>query len=426
MVVASGTRRLAVIWRWAKRLLFVFLIAAVQIVLVLAAAAAIPAPAAAIAVALAASAVIVLAWARLRARRARRHGGPGRSGVRHRMGLAGAALAVATVMALLVVLPSAPVTTTAPPGALHLPDGTFLAVRTLEPDAAPAATPVVAVHGGPGVPWTARERQVLARLATDREVVVYDQIGAGASARLADPTGYTFERAVRDLGAVIETTGADRVTLLGHSWGAQVALGYAVRHPERIDRLVFVTPGALPWDGVLLPPGSPQSRLSPGGKIALYALALQPRNLFTYLLTVIDPRAAHRFVPDAEADARYRELYLAAAPGLVCQGHEVPDAPDRLGHFANHGPGVEPGHRTGVTVRSLARLAGHPVLILRPECDYLDAGIVDEYARRLPRAQVVEVADSGHALLEEQPAQVVGAIEQFLDADAPAAASVTE
>ncbi|MDQ2661865.1 MAG: hypothetical protein M3Y52_08325, partial [Actinomycetota bacterium] len=121
-----------------------------------------------------------------------------------------------------------------------------------------------------------------------------------------------------------------------------------------------------------------------------------------------------------------RELYLAAAPGLVCQGHDVPDAPERLGHYANHGPGVEPGHRTGVTARSLERLAAHPVLILRPECDYLDAGIVDEYARRLPRSQVVEIADAGHSLLEEQPDRVIAAIRGFLDAEATAAASASE
>ncbi len=422
MVVASGTRRFGVIWRWTRRILLVLLVTAVQVVLVIAAAAVVSTPAVAIAAAFAASTLAVSGWAMLRARK---HGD-----LRRRLALAGTAVAVSSAMTLLVVLPSSPVAVTAPPGALHLRDGTFLAVHTLEPDAAPAASidaaPIVAVHGGPGVPWTARDRQVLARLASDRDVVIYDQVGAGASARLGDPAGYTFERAVRDLEAVVDATGAARVTLLGHSWGAQVALGYAVRHPDRAERLVFIAPGEVPFDGVAMTPGSPQSRLTPDDAAALYTLAMRPRNLFTYALTVVDPRIAHRFVPDAEADARYRELYLAAAPGLVCPGHDVPDAPERLGHYANHGPGVEPGHRTGVTAGSLERLAAHPVLILRPECDYLDAGITDEYARRLPRSEVIDIADAGHSLLEEQPDRVVAAIRGFLDANASAAASVTE
>ncbi|WP_136707323.1 alpha/beta hydrolase [Agromyces sp. H66] len=407
MVVGSGARPAAVAWRWVRRILVVLLITAVQIALVLVAAVLVVPPAAAIAIALATSVVVAAAWTWLRACR--------RRDLRHRSALAGAALTVASLMTLLVVLPSAPAPSAAPPGALRLADGTFLAVRTVEADAPSDAAPIVAVHGGPGVPWTVREEEVLARLATDRDLVVYDQIGAGASARLDDPADYTFERAVRDLEAVVDATGADRVTLLGHSWGAPVALGFAVRHPDRVERLVFLTPGAVPWDGVAQPPGAPQRRLSPGALAALYARALEPRNLFAYALTVIDPGVAHRFMPDAEADARYRELYLASAAGLVCDGHEVPDAPERLGHYANHGPGVEPGHPTGVTESSLERLAGHPVLILRPECDYLDAGIADEYARELPRSRATEVADSGHALLEERPAAVIAAIRAFLE-----------
>jgi pimeloyl-ACP methyl ester carboxylesterase len=409
MLVASVPRPVAVVARWVRRVLIVLLIATVQVALVVAAVAAAPAtaPGVAIAVAVGASVALVLGWTWLRSRKRPDRRGP--------FALAGIALAVATVMTMLVVMPSAPVTMTASPGALPLGDGTFLATRTVEAGVPSDDAPIVAVHGGPGVPWTARERVVLQRLATDRDVVIYDQIGAGASARLDDPSGYTFERAVRDLEAVVDAMGAARVTLLGHSWGAQVAVGYAVRHPDRVDGLVFLAPGAVPLDGVSLPPGSPQRRLSPGAQVALYGLALQPRNLFTYALTVVDPRAAHRFVPDAEADARYRELYLAAAAGLVCDGHEVPDAPERLGHYANHGPGVEPGHPTGVTASSLARLAEHPLLILRPECDYLDAGIADDYARELPLARVTDVADSGHALLEEQPDVVIAAIRDFLD-----------
>lgn len=419
-----GVRPISLIWRWVRRALVVLVLAAMQVMLVLAAGTFASSPAAAITAALVASAALVLAWTWVRGRGRRDDGGRRDAG--HRFGLAGAALGVATILSLLVVMPTAPVAVKPPPGALQLPDGTFLAVRSMPAveahagDDARAQIPLVAVHGGPGVPWTADEERVLERLATDRDVVVYDQVGTGDSARLDDPSGYTFERAVRDLEAVVESTGADRVTLLGFSWGAPVALAFAVAHPDRVDRLVFLSPGAVPWHGVSQPPGSPQSRLSPGDLAALYARAIEPRNLFAYSMTLIDTELAHRFMPDAEADARYRELYLGAAAGLVCDGHAPPDAPERLGHFANHGPGVERAPRTGVTATSLDRLRGHPALIVRPECDYLDAGIADEYARELPLARVTDVADSGHALLEEQPDEVIAAIRAFLDEPAPA------
>jgi pimeloyl-ACP methyl ester carboxylesterase len=47
-------------------------------------------------------------------------------------------------------------------------------------------------------------------LARDREVWVYDQVGTGASTRLADVTGYTSARAVDDLTAVVAATAALR------------------------------------------------------------------------------------------------------------------------------------------------------------------------------------------------------------------------
>ena len=418
MTIGLGTVIPARAWRWARRGLGVLALTVLQVALVLAAGAVVATPAAAIAVGLAASVALVLPFTLLRVRK--------RRDIRHRVMLAGVSVAVSSALTLLVVLPSTPAPVVVPAGALRLEDGTFLAMRTVGADAASGAVPIVAVHGGPGVPWTEREQEVLERLAADRDLVLYDQIGTGASARLDDPRGYTYGRAVSDLEAVIDATSTDRVTLLGYSWGATVALGYAVRHPDRVDRLVFLSPGAFPWDGVAQPPGSPQRRLSPGEKASLYALALQPRNLFIYSMTLTDVGIAHRFAPDAEADARYRDLYLASAPGLVCDGHEVPDAPDRLGHYANFFPGVEPGHRTGVTPAAVARLDAHPVLVLRGECDYLDADIADEYVRELPQVQLADVADAGHALLEEQPDELIGGIEAFLADEATAEASDTD
>ncbi len=391
---------------WVRRVLIVLVLAALQIALVVVAGTFASTPPVAIAVGLGMSAILVLVWAwawtLVRKRR-----DLGKRSIR-----AAIAFVVAAALSLVVVMPTAPVTATPPEGALELADGTYLAIRSVGPE---GPVPIVAVHGGPGVPWTRHEQDVLERLAIDRQVIAYDQIGTGDSARLDHPSGYTFERAVADLGAVIDSTGAPRITLLGYSWGAQVALAYAVAHPDRVDRLVFLSPGAIPWDGQPLTPGSPQSRLPLVQRLGLYALALTPRNLFGYAMTVVSPELAHEFMPDQEADARYLDLYRAAAPGLVCDGHAVPDAPVRLGHYANHGPGETRGYASGVTTETIDRLARHPVLILRGKCDYLDAGIADDYARELPQARVTDVADAGHALLEE-PDAVLPAIREFLRA----------
>ncbi|HYD79209.1 MAG TPA: alpha/beta fold hydrolase [Paucimonas sp.] len=98
--------------------------------------------------------------------------------------------------------------------------------------------PLVLVAGGPGAsrisfqPW-------FSRLADRHTVVYFDAIGRGRSDRLADPAGYTVEREIEDIEAVRVALGAERISLLGQSYGGIPALLYALRHPGRVERLVL-------------------------------------------------------------------------------------------------------------------------------------------------------------------------------------------
>jgi len=68
--------------------------------------------------------------------------------------------------------------------------------------------------------------------------VRYDGRGFGLSDR--DVTDFSLDARVRDLEAVIDTLGPDRVSLLAVSAGGPTAIAYAARHPERVSRLVFL------------------------------------------------------------------------------------------------------------------------------------------------------------------------------------------
>jgi proline iminopeptidase len=98
----------------------------------------------------------------------------------------------------------------------------------------------VVLHGGPG----AHHDYLLPNfdaLAVGRELIYYDQRGGGRSAVPRDvPVGWTEQ--VADLEALRERWLLDRVTLAGYSWGALLALLYALRHPDRVKRLALVSP----------------------------------------------------------------------------------------------------------------------------------------------------------------------------------------
>ncbi|WNV84012.1 alpha/beta hydrolase [Umezawaea sp. Da 62-37] len=99
--------------------------------------------------------------------------------------------------------------------------------------------PVVLCHGGPGL-W-----DMFDDLDLPARLIRWDQRGSGRS----DHRGpYSMARTVADLDAVRDHFDLDRMILLGHSWGAQLALRYALDHPTRVTALAYVSGVGLGWD----------------------------------------------------------------------------------------------------------------------------------------------------------------------------------
>ena len=86
---------------------------------------------------------------------------------------------------------------------------------------------------------------LFSRLAAQCTLVRYDERGIGLSDR--DVPDFSFEAFVDDLETVVNEYGLQRFALLGISQGAPVAIAYAVRHPERVSRLVLCGGFAKGW-----------------------------------------------------------------------------------------------------------------------------------------------------------------------------------
>ncbi|HYX38569.1 MAG: alpha/beta hydrolase [Pseudobdellovibrionaceae bacterium] len=102
---------------------------------------------------------------------------------------------------------------------------------------------VVMIHGlllGNMASWYF---SVASQLAARHEVLLYDLRGHGMSSM--SPQGYDLETMVDDLEILLDTQGVRDVALIGHSYGAIIALQFAQRYPERVSRLVCIE-GPLP------------------------------------------------------------------------------------------------------------------------------------------------------------------------------------
>jgi DNA-binding CsgD family transcriptional regulator/pimeloyl-ACP methyl ester carboxylesterase len=99
--------------------------------------------------------------------------------------------------------------------------------------------------------------QALARSMT---VVLYDGRGTGSSDRRIDGDDLGVEAHLRDLTAVLDHAGQDRVSLLGYYHSVPTAIAFAARHPERVDRLVLF--GGAPRLRDAMRPAQTQALLS--------------------------------------------------------------------------------------------------------------------------------------------------------------------
>ncbi len=110
------------------------------------------------------------------------------------------------------------------------------------------ATPLFVANGGPGF----SHRYLLVSdawkmLGRTRKIVMWDQRGTGRSGPLKPGESCTLADQINDLDALRAHLGYDKIDLLGHSWGGFLAMAYAARHPEHIERLILLDSAAPRW-----------------------------------------------------------------------------------------------------------------------------------------------------------------------------------
>ncbi len=100
-----------------------------------------------------------------------------------------------------------------------------------------AGQPLVLLHGGYGN--TGMFGPNLPALAEGRQVIAVDLQGHGRTADVDRPV--RFETMADDIAALIEHLGLHQADVMGYSLGGGVALQTAIRHPERVRKLVLVS-----------------------------------------------------------------------------------------------------------------------------------------------------------------------------------------
>lgn len=107
----------------------------------------------------------------------------------------------------------------------------------------PGKLPLLCLHGGPGAAHDYLEPlEAMAR--TGRRVFFYDQLGGGNSDVPTDASIYTVGLYLEELDAIRRTLGLERVHILGHSWGAMLAMEYELTQAGGVGSLILADAAA--------------------------------------------------------------------------------------------------------------------------------------------------------------------------------------
>ncbi|NRF71239.1 alpha/beta fold hydrolase [Aquincola sp. S2] len=108
-------------------------------------------------------------------------------------------------------------------------------------------SPILMIHGsGPGVSAWANWRLSIPVLAQRARVIAPDMVGFGFSDRPAGQR-YSMENWVAQAVGVLDALDVERADLVGNSFGGALALALAIRHPQRVRRLVLMGSVGVPF-----------------------------------------------------------------------------------------------------------------------------------------------------------------------------------
>lgn len=244
---------------------------------------------------------------------------------------------------------------------------------------------IVLIHGfGAAIDWWDK---IAPQLASDHRVISIDLIGHGGTA--APAAGYSIPRQAAMVASVLDQLGVDRVTVVGHSMGGEVATALVEQNPARIDRMILVDSPPIA-DATFTP---------------LTHLYLNP---------VLGPLLS-RIQTD---EALRRGLEQGFAPGFPVPEAFVGDL-KQLTYTA-----FRSAHDESIAYRKAKppyeRIASlqpvPPLLAIFGAEDAIVPPATAQLFTRVPGVQIVMIEGSGHSPMVEAPEKTVEVIRGFLSA----------
>lgn len=284
-------------------------------------------------------------------------------------------------------------------------------------------SPIIFLHGGPGGYVHSSIIQTLGGLSElGHDIYFYDQRGSGLSDRLEKYSDISFEKHLLDLHEIIDDKlEASKVILIGQSFGCNIISHYSSRYPERVEKIVFGSPGTfLPHRKVgheyidldsLYPSPDSLHFITPYDFVKnVDNMAMKPKAIVATVGALFFDK---KWVSDQQMDRMLNTLASQFTKGMVCNPKNVLPEEGGGGLYAymatNSGDYPE--------IRDEIRNIEVPIIVLQGQCEYHSYGSAYEYVDLYPNSQYRFIENAGHELWWEQEEQYLKEIITFLQGD---------
>jgi proline iminopeptidase len=230
------------------------------------------------------------------------------------------------------------------------------------------------------------------------DVYLYDQPGAGFS-DILKLNEYTMHRYVEDIEAIRKEIGAEKIILIGQSFGGMLGSSYVTAYPNNVEKTIFTSPGPLSNKNV----AQSSKPRNAGNIIKPYTPSLAENiRMVTAILLVkyVNKETAENFVSQKELidftsrmfpqifAESFPESYSDKIPKLKCAGLNL------LSNIAL----ISDYYNISANVIEKVKKVNIPILILRSEYDYVPWEDTREYRELYPNSKLVYIKESGHLL----------------------------
>lgn len=258
-----------------------------------------------------------------------------------------------------------------------------------------SAYPLIVLHGGPGFDHT-EMHPWLDPLSDTFRLIYVDQRGQGRSDRV-DPATLTLERFAQDVSALARALDLARYAMLGHSFGAFVALTHAIETGEASHYVISGGTASFSKTGKEIEENL--ERFEPAGlrEEVQRSWALEPQaRTQADVERIWEMQAPFHF---ATSRCEAYERYMEASANAIY-------APEVLAHFAANEYAIEYEDQLGRVTRPTLIITGAHDRTCTPRAARdMQAGIAD--------SELVVLPDAGHMSFVEQPGMYFTAVRDF-------------